>query len=82
MGIHRNFVKSRADFYKVLDDALAETKRIAGTRTDYAPIESILYQLDAMKRWTAQGRDPLLAERRSITMGQVVSREVRRATGG
>jgi hypothetical protein len=76
MPIHRNYVKSRADFFKVLDDALQETKRIAGPSATWPPIESILDQLDAMKRWTANGRDPTKDERRSISIGLIASREL------
>jgi hypothetical protein len=76
MPIHRSYVKSRADFFTVLDDTLMETRLIAGPSAIWTPIESILGQLDAMKRWTAHGRVPTGNERRSISITLIAEREL------
>jgi hypothetical protein len=39
-------------------------------------MEAIMCQLDAMKRWTANGRNPTRDERRSISINLIVSREL------
>ena len=74
--LDHKYIQDRADFLRVLDDTLAETRRIAGTRVDYPPIESILVQLDALKRWTDHGREPTPDERRTLAFGQIAAREL------
>ena len=69
------FIQNRADFFQSIDRAIADTKRLRGT-PPWAPLESILRQLEAMKQWTANGRTPTKDERRSIQIWRTVSREL------
>jgi hypothetical protein len=69
-------IDSRADFYRVLQEARAITRRMLQARPDNQPIEVIDTQLDAMERWTANGRDPAKAERDTINIGLVAVREL------
>ena len=42
-------------------------------------MESIVMQLDAIRRWTDNGRDPTIDERKSITIGMILVRELESA---
>lgn len=68
------FIKLRDDWYRVLDEAIAETFNLLNRGPD-PYLESILAQLDAMKRWTADGREPTEAERKSMTIPMILTRE-------
>jgi len=74
--VSHKYIQNRADFFRVVDDALAETRRLGGGPPLRPPLESILYQLEMMQLWTRNGRQPTKDERRSITIGQLVVREL------
>ena len=59
-----------------LDKGIADSRRLGGAPPGFAPLETILYQLEMIKVWTANGRQPTKDERRSITMGITVVREL------
>jgi hypothetical protein len=62
-------INSRADFFRALSDAklgIGDTlKRLPGDPA----LESTQVQLDAVDKWTAQGRTPTIQERKSTGMG-------------
>jgi hypothetical protein len=68
-------LNSRADFHRVLDEALAFVRSgRAGPEAD--PGRKVVEaQLDAMQGWTHGGRDPRPAERGRITLGIFAVRE-------
>lgn len=68
------FLKSRADWFIALDQAFQETLDLLNQGPD-PYLESVLAQLDAMKRWTADGREPTEQERKSMTIGMIMTRE-------
>lgn len=74
-GIQRTYIHGRADFFAVLDETLALTRDLL-SRGVWAPLASIEKQLEAMKRWTAAGREPTLEERKKVQIGLVAAREL------
>ncbi len=68
-------IKSRADFFPTLDRAIALTQALDARSAPDPNVKSILKQLDAVKHWTANGREPSRAERKSLTVGQLFVRE-------
>ena len=78
MPLLYRYIKGRSDFYPLLEQTLADTRELASRYPpgQNAPLESILAQLEAMTRWTYTGRDPTPTERKSITAGTVVAREL------
>jgi hypothetical protein len=70
-------LRGRADFQPLLATLLAKTRTLLPTKVGAWPaMESIVMQLDAIRRWTDHGRDPLPDERASITIGVLVVREL------
>jgi len=69
-------IDSRADFQRVLGEAMAITRRILQQRPDNETVEVIDTQLDAMTRWSTAGRDPTQAERKTINVGLIAAREL------
>lgn len=77
MPLTYKHLAGRADFRPLLDHLLQETKKLLPPKVgDWPAMESIVMQLDAIRRWTDSGRDPADDERKSITIGSVVSREL------
>ncbi len=74
--VSHKHIRDRAGFFVALDRAIADSRRLGGAPPGLAPLESILYQLERMQLWTRNGRQPTKDERRSITMGQLVVREL------
>jgi hypothetical protein len=74
--VSHKYIQDRADFFHVLDDAIADTRRLGGGPPLRPPLESILYQLEMMTVWTRNGRQPTKDERRSISIGELVVREL------
>ena len=66
---------SRAGFFDALDRAIVDSRQLVGA-PPFPPLESIIVQLQYMKLWTANGREPTREERRSITIGRIVVREL------
>ena len=77
MPLQYKHLRGRSDFQPLLATLLAKTRALLPTKVGAWPaIESIVMQLDAIRRWTDQGRDPLPDERASITIGVLVVREL------
>jgi hypothetical protein len=74
--VPHEYIQDRAGFFVALDKAIADTPRLAGAPPGLAPLETILRQLEMIEVWTANGRQPTRDERRSITMGITVVREL------
>lgn len=68
------YIKKRDDWFRALDEAIDKTFDLL-SRTPDPYLESILAQLDAMKRWTADGREPTEAERKKMTIPKIITRE-------
>ncbi len=74
-------INSRADYHRVLREA---TTIVAGILTRTPPnaiMQGIKKQLDAMKRWTDNGRAASEIERRNIDVGLIAARELSDSTG-
>lgn len=69
-------IQDRAGFFVALDKAIADSRRLDGAPPGFAPLATILHQLERITVWTANGRQPTKEERRSITMGITVVREL------
>lgn len=70
------YIKTRAEFFEVLDRALAETKRRRAASPNFPPYQMIERQLEAMKQWTASGRPPTPDEQKMINIGLIAVREI------
>ena len=76
MPLTYRHIQGRADFQPLLDHVIQETKGLLPPKAgEWPAIESIVMQLDAIRRWTANNRDPTLSERKSISLGKLVVRE-------
>jgi hypothetical protein len=73
-------IDSRKDFHRVLDEAIKAAKKFLAKSPGDDTIESIDTQLDAIRRWTAQGGTPTEDERKSLDMGLRATRELEPAT--
>ena len=76
MGGVYGTIDSRDDFFRMLDEARDLCRRILNRQPKNRIIESIDTQLDAMWRWTQNGREPTQAERDSIKVGLLAVREL------
>jgi hypothetical protein len=56
-------IKNRADFFMALDDAIQRTQTLMNPGPNTAAETSILRQLQMIKQWTANGRQPTKEER-------------------
>jgi hypothetical protein len=74
-------VDSRADFFRVLGEAMEIVRRILASRPNDAIMVRIERQLDAMRQWSDFGRDPTEEQRKSIDVGLIAVRELENATG-
>jgi hypothetical protein len=74
-------IDSRVGYHRVLGDATEIVRRIlAGTPKN--PIMLHIHkQLDAMRRWTENGREPSHSERSSIDVGLIAARELSEEAG-
>lgn len=73
-GVYGN-INSRADFFDVLKQAISDGRAILAKRPGDASIEAIVRQLEAVTKWTANGRTPTEDERESIDVAVRASRE-------
>jgi len=69
-------INSRTDFHRMLREALNLTEHILSASPTYVVMQVIQKQLDAMKRWTDNSRDPTESERTSIDVGLLAVREL------
>lgn len=76
MPLTYRHIRGRADFLPLLDHLIQATRKLLPPKAgEWPAIESIVTQLDAIRRWTADKRDPTIAERKSISLGRLVARE-------
>lgn len=68
-------IKSRADFFRALEKAIRESEDLLKVAPGYGPVESILRQLETIRSWTANGRQPTKEERWKPQIGLILSRE-------
>ena len=69
-------INSRADFFRVLGEASRTTSMLLGRVPQDPTIQSINAQLEAVKGWTARGRQPTEEERSKLDMGVRAMREL------
>jgi hypothetical protein len=69
-------ISSRNDFQAALAEAIAVVGDLVRAAPRFEPYQEIEMQLDAMRRWTADGREPTPDERASINIGLVIIREL------
>ena len=74
-------INSRADFHRVLHEAINLTQRLLAASPTCVVMQVIQTRLDAMKRWTDNGRQPAETERSSIDVGVIAVRELSEADG-
>jgi hypothetical protein len=73
-------IKSRADYLRILFDSKRIVERIVSRSPANPVMQNIRKQLDAMTRWTDNGRQPTETERRNIDVGLIAVRELDGAT--
>jgi hypothetical protein len=81
MGSVYGEINSRADFFRVLGEATDLAARLAAQQPGFAVAQVILKQLQAMKGWTENGREPATEERGRISIGVIALREFENAEG-
>jgi hypothetical protein len=74
-------INSRGDYLRVLREALDITQRILAKQPNYPVMQRIHTELDAMKKWTENGREPSKSERQSVDVGLIAAREFEDAKG-
>jgi hypothetical protein len=75
-------INSRADFHRALGEATDIVRGILAQSPDDAVMLRIQMELEAMGKWTADGREPSPDERGSIDIGLVAVRELDGEPGG
>jgi hypothetical protein len=61
-------IDSRTDFFRALREAIALCKSLIARMPQELTLQSVLAQLEAIEVWTAHGRTPALAERKSLDL--------------
>ena len=74
-------INSRTDCHRVLSEALEITQGILVKQPNYAVIQRIHKELDAMKKWIENCREPSTSERKSVDVGLIAAREFENAKG-
>lgn len=74
-------INSRADYHRVLSEALDVTRRILAKQPNYAVMRRIHTELNAMKKWTENDREPSKSERESVDVGLIAAREFENTKG-
>ncbi|MBL8719269.1 MAG: hypothetical protein JNL79_25005 [Myxococcales bacterium] len=69
-------IDSRADFDRILGEAMAFTGRVLKQNPKNRLVEVIDTELDAMWRWSSGGRAPTEDERKSIDIALLAVREI------
>jgi len=69
-------LNSRADFRRMLDRALATAKRGLAIEPNSTVTQVAARQLEAMCKWTENGRSPTEDEQRRIDIGVLAAREL------
>ena len=70
------YIKSRAEFFDVLESTIAIAKARAEHVPAFGPYQTVLAQLQAMRNWKADGRTPEQEERDRIDIGLIAVREI------
>lgn len=70
------YIKTRKEFFEVLDRAIAETDKRIQEAPDFDAFDSVREQLEAMKKWTAGGRTPTEDEQQRIDIALIAVREL------
>jgi hypothetical protein len=74
-GIFGDAINNRGDFFRRLAQARHDVRKILGRLPNEPTLLSVEKQLEAIDRWTANGRTPTLDERKSIDMALRMFRE-------
>jgi hypothetical protein len=74
-------IDSRVGYYRMLGEAIDLVQSILTRRPNDEKMQLIFEELNAMRRWSADGRIPTDEERGSINVGLVAVRELSEATG-
>jgi hypothetical protein len=69
-------IDSRADFFRVLDEARGITRGLLTLQPKNSVIQRIALELDQMRASTSDGRVPTRAERDAIQIGLIAVREL------
>jgi hypothetical protein len=69
-------LNSRADFHRVLAEAIATARRGLAIEPNSRVTQVAARQLEAMKAWTANGRTPTAVEQTRIDVGVLAGREL------
>jgi len=69
-------IQSRADFHRVLQEAMKQVGDRIRKQPKLQLWEEIEFQLDAMWRWTQNDRTPTEDERKQISIGLIVIRDM------
>lgn len=68
-------IKNRDDFFRVLAAAIQASNDLLKVAPGYGVVTSILRQLEAIRTWTEDGREPTKEERWGLQIGLILSRE-------
>ena len=74
-------IDSRIDYQRVLREAMDIVRGILARTPENGTMQHIDKELDAMRRWTENGREPSHTERSRIDVGLVAVRELSEAAG-
>jgi hypothetical protein len=71
-----NYVHSRADFFRALDEAILETSQKITANPGWTTLEIFMQQLMFMRATTSGGRKPKFEEREKVNIGTIARREM------
>jgi hypothetical protein len=74
-------ISSRVAFHRELGEATAIVQGILAKRPEDSTMQRLYEELEAMKRWSNDGREPTDGERGSIDVGLIAARELSAANG-
>ena len=74
-GIFGDAINSRTDFFRRLGQAQQEIRKVLSRLPNEPTLLSVKKQLDAIGKWTANGRRPTVDERKSLDMALRMFRE-------
>jgi hypothetical protein len=74
-GLFGSDINNKQDFLKQLETALAECPALIARHPQEDTLRSVQLQLEAIKKWIANDRQPTLEERKSLNMAQRMFRE-------
>jgi hypothetical protein len=74
-GVFGSDINNKQDFLKQLEMALAQCPTLIARHPHEDTLRSVQLQLEAIKKWIANDRQPTLEERKSLNMAQRMFRE-------